>query len=423
MVRRYFSGLLTRRRLRWLAIALVITVVGAPHAWAWYHLRAAKAALAKYDPKTARTLLESCERVWGHRPTVHLLACRAAWQSGNAETAVAELREAQRLLGGATEDTAFEWALIQASAANVREVEEYLQRRADQSPASAPIIWEALAVGYLRVYRYPDAMVCLLAWLKNDPDNVRALELRGATYVAGQGVVLAINDYRRVLELDPTRAETRWRLIDALITLGKYEDAAGHLEVFARDQPNEPAVAVRLARCYIMIQREADARRLMDEVIAKRPDDGVCWRTLGQIELVAGRLPEAEQALQKAAAMLPNDYQAQQLYFQVLQQQGKIEDAKRQMKVAEVARNNVERLKELTGRKLAESPLDPAVHYEMGKLLLDTGRSESGERWLLTALSVDPGHRPSHAALAAYYESRGDRAKAEFHRARAMPKE
>ncbi|HEY2911281.1 MAG TPA: tetratricopeptide repeat protein [Gemmataceae bacterium] len=418
-----FSRVFSWRRIRWLALALVVAGLSAPHVWAWYHLRAAKAALAKYDPKTARALLQSCERVWGQRPSVHLLASRAAWQSGNAEAAVTELREAQRLSGGATDDTAFEWALIQASAANVREVEEYLQRRADRFPAVAPLIWESLALGYLRVYRNPDAMVCLLAWLKNDPDNVRALELRGATYVAGQGAVLAVNDFRRVLELDPTRTDARWRFIDASITLGKYEDAAGQLELFARDQPNEPAVAVRLARCYIMVSREADARRLMDDVIAKRPDEGVCWRTLAQIELAAGRLPEAEQAIRKAADMLPNDYQAQQLYFQVLQQQGKTEDAKRQMKVAEAARDRVERLRELTGRRLGESPLDPALHYEMGKMLLDTGRAESGEKWLLTALSVDPDHRPSHEALAAYYASRGDKEKAELHRGRAAPKE
>jgi Tfp pilus assembly protein PilF len=37
----------------------------------------------------------------------------------------------------------------------------------------------------------------------------------------------------------------------------------------------------------------------------------------------------------------------------------------------------------------------------------------------LNALQLDPDHAAAHAALAAYYDGRGDRAKAEEHRARA----
>ncbi len=422
MARRLLARLFTRRRAIRLVALLVAVALVAPNAWAWYHLRAANAAMAKYQPQTARESLARSERVWGFRPSIHLLACRAAWQSGDTEAAVTELRAAQRLFGGANDDTAFEWALLQAAAGNVREVEEYLQRRADQSPVAAPLVWEALAVGYLRVFRTLDAMACLNHWLKQEPDNVRALELRGATFIAGKGVIRGSEDYRRVLELDPNRPATRWRLVESLLALGGYEEAAGHLELFARERPNDPEVAARLARCYTILGRAEDARRLIGEALAEHPDDGPCLRTLGQIELVTGRPAEAEGALRRAAALLPQDYQAQQLLFQSLQQQGKVDEAKAQLKVAEGVRNQAERLGELASRRLAEFPLDPAVHYEFGKLLIDTGRGDVGERWLLNALSLDPEHRPSHAALAAYYEGRGEREKAAFHRAKASAK-
>ena len=68
-----------------------------------------------------------------------------ARQEGDLEDAIAELRECQRLSGGATEATAFEWALIQAAGGNVREVEEYLQKQAESSPEIGPLVWEALA--------------------------------------------------------------------------------------------------------------------------------------------------------------------------------------------------------------------------------------------------------------------------------------
>ncbi len=422
MSRRLFAALFTRRA-GWLAAAVLVGSLAAPQAWAWYRLRTARALLARHEPQAAREALGACAGVWGSRPSVRLLACRAAWQSGDADAAVAELRAAQRLTGGATDETAFEWALIRAFTGNVREVEGYLQRRADQTPDGAALVWEALAVGYLRAYRMPDAMDCLTAWLRADPDNVRALELRGATFVAGRGVSRALEDFRRVLELAPGRSETRWRLIDALLALGKYEEATEHLERFAREQPKDPAVAVRLTRCYVMIGRGPDAQRLIDEVIADRPDDAACLRTRGQIELATGRPAEAERTLRRAAELRPRDYQTQQLLFQAYQQQGKGDEARAQLRVAEGVRNQSERISELTSHKLAEAPLDPAVHYELGKLLVETDRAETGERWLLTALSLDPDHRPSHAALAAYYAGRGDKAKAEFHAARAAPKD
>lgn len=419
-----FRRFLTRRRLARLAALSAALGLVAPHAWAWWRLREARGAVVRYHPGQARQSLDSCRKVWGwdHSPAVHLLACRAAWQDGDLDAAVGELRAAQRLEGGATERTAFEWALLQAAGGNVTEVDEYLQRKADRSPsADGQVVWEALASGYLRLYRTLDAMACLDHWLKRDPDNVRALELRGQTYVAGSGAARGAEDYRRVLRLDPSRSATRRRLVDALITLGGYEEAATHLERLAREDPSDVKLTAQLARCCAMTGRGAEASQLVSAALARQPDDPFCLRTRGQIELLAGRPAEAEAALRRSTALVPEDYPAQQLLHQSLLQQGKTAEARAQLAVAEAVRDRAARIGELTSRKLAEHPLDPALHYEMGKLLLDTRHPEAGERWLLNAVGLDPRHRPAHAALADYYEARGERAKAEHHRGKAAP--
>jgi len=358
--------------------------------------------------------------VWSDRAAVRLLACRAAWQDGDPEAAAAELRAAQTALKGATEETAFEWALVQAAAGNVLEVEGYLQAQSERSPAEAgPVVYEALAVGYLRNYRTLDAKAVLDLWLKHDPNNVRALELRGQTYVTGKGVVRGTEDYRRVLELDPARRATRRRLAEALVALGGYEEAARHWEVFAREGSDDPRVPAMLARCYNFIGRRDEARRLLDEALVRHPDDGALLRTRGQLALIDDHKTEAEALLRRAAEVMPEDYQTQWLLFEVLRQQGKTEAAREQSRRADEVKDRAARIGELRSRKLAEFPLDPALHYEMGTLLIRTGRGEVGEQWLLNALLLDPKHEPTHAALAAYYESRGERAKAEEHRALA----
>lgn len=416
---RRFAPRLTRRRAAWLAGALALLGAAGPHLWAWAKLREGRAALVAHRPEAGRRALSACAAVWGFRPSVRLLACRAAWQSGDPEGAARELRAAQRRTGP-TDDTAFEWALLAASAGELGETEEYLQQRLDADPGAAPLVWEALALGYLRVYRTRDAMTGLNFWLARDPDNLRALDLRGQTYVVGKGVVRGCEDYRRVLELDPARADTRRRLADALIALGGYEEAAGHLEVLA-GAGADSATAARLARCYAMLGRGDEARALLGPVLAAHPDDGPALRALGQLELVARRPDAAEAPLRRAAELLPNDYHAQQLYFQALQQQGKTDAARAQLKMTETVRERAERVGELTSRRLADAPLDPALHFEMGRLLVESGSPEVGEQWLLTAVRLDPGHRPAHAALAELYARRGDAAKAGRHRALAGP--
>jgi tetratricopeptide (TPR) repeat protein len=397
----------------------VIVALVFPHAWAWYHLRAARSALAHYHPGEARVHLDFCRGPWGRLAVVHLLASRAARQDGDLDSADRELRMSQKLIGDATEETAFEWALLQASAGNVREVEEYLQYQADHEPTSAPLVWEALSEGYLRVYRTLDAMACLNLWLNRDPENIRALELRGQTYVTGRGVVKGAEHYRRVLTLDPSRKDTQWRFIDCLLRLGTYDEASVHLEQLLRERPDDPEIVSRLARCYHALDRREEARQLLDPILAKYPDDGGCLGIRGQIALTDPEDPckaDAEGWIRRAAILLPEDSQTQWLLFEALRREGKISEAKEQHQKAQAVKDRTERLGELRSRDLPSQPLDPALHCEMGVLLIQTGHPEAGEKWLYTALRLDPNHKPSHAAMADYYDRIGDKVRAEDHR-------
>lgn len=419
-----FAGITNwcRRRRRTVialvACAVVLALAG-PQAWAWYHLRGGKSALERHHPEDAQGRLGSALKIWPDRVSVRLLASRAARQTGDFAAAEDHLRAAHRAAGGSSAEVAFEWALLQAAAGNVWEVDEYLQRRAEADPELAPLAWEALAEGYLRVYRTLDAMACLDHWLKRDPDNVRALDLRGMTFVTGKGVTRGAEDYRRVLELDPSREQTRWRLALCLLDLGGYEEALTHLERLARDRPDHPDVLARLARCQNMLGRGAEARQLLDGVVARHPDHAAALRTRGQFALADRNPAEAETWLRRAAAADPADYQSQWLLFQALQQQDKADAAREQLRVAEQVKDRTERLGELQSRKLAEQPLDPALHYEMGVLLIRTGSPALGEGWLHNALALDPDYAPAHAALADLYERAGDAAKAADHRKKA----
>jgi tetratricopeptide (TPR) repeat protein len=408
----------------WLLLLLVVLVVlalGGRHAWAWYQLSAARSALARYQPEVARGHLERCLGVWPNSVEAHLLACRAARQAGDFDEAGRQLGTCQRL-GGTAEEVALEWALLQAAGGNLGdgEVEQFLQGQAE-TPERAPLVWEAQAEGYIRLYRILDALACLDHWLALDPDNLRALELRGLAWQNGKSAFKGAADFRRVLALDPTRRATRWRLVLCLLDMGSYDEALPHLERLDREGPDDPDVQVRRARCLNMLARGEEARRLLDAVLERHPGHALALRTRGQLALADHRPADAEGWLRRAAAGSPNDYQTHWLLVQALQQQrGKADAARSQLRQAEELKERSERLGELRSRKLSEQPLDPALHCEMGVLLLRAGHAPAGEAWLFSALKLDPDYGPAHAALAEHLERQGEGERAAEHRRRAV---
>src|SRR6266566_7160778 len=109
-MRRLLVRLTYLMRRRWLLFLILVLLCGGalwagPHLWAWYHLRAAETALQRYHSAEASDHLRVCLQVWSSRPRVHLLAGRAARQSGDYDEAEQHLRACQRLEQTPSDDT------------------------------------------------------------------------------------------------------------------------------------------------------------------------------------------------------------------------------------------------------------------------------------------------------------------------------
>jgi tetratricopeptide (TPR) repeat protein len=413
---------LGRRRL--LLILLLLTgcavAFSARHLWAWYHWRAAQAEEARFHNAQARAHLDACLAVWPGSAPVHLLAARTARRAGAFEEAAQHLKKCEDLDPARADDVALEWALLHAVGGDLSEtVEKVLLVRTEKEPAQAPLILEALAEGYTQQYRIRAASACVERWLTLQPDNVQALFLRGNISRKTTGLEKAVPDYRRVVELDAERDDARWWLALGLLQSGHYAEALEHLEHLRGRGQDDPELPVRLALCRKGLDQLDAARQDLDTVLAGHPGYPPALRAQGEVELAAGRPERAEPALRQAVAALPHDYQAQFFLWQSLRQQGRQEEARVQKKTVDELKDRTERLGELRLRGMAERPRDPALHYEMGTLLLNLGQAEDGEAALLRALSLAPDYAPAHAALAEFYRQRGDATRAAWHRQRA----
>jgi tetratricopeptide (TPR) repeat protein len=405
-----------------LAASVAVCVVGGTHLRAWYHLHAARHALERYHNEEARRHLQVCLRSWPKDATTRLLAARAARRTEDFEEAQRQLEECQRL-DPRSEAAVLEWALLQAHKGRLDLAERYLCRLVDEGHPDTPLVLEALAQGYLRMYRLSNVLSCVEHWLGLQPDSVPALLCRGRAWERVHDYGKAVEDYRRVIQRDAELDEARLRLANALIegdSEDRYEEATIHLEHLYGRRPADPEVLVRLASCRANLNRTEEALRLLEGLLAERPDyePALCGR--GRLLLEQGRVAEAEPWLRRAVITLPYDHMANYaLYRCLMQQPGKEAEAAVLRDRLNDLERDLTRLKAISNQEMSLRPRDPALHCELGAIMLRIGQDEYGERWLLSALQCDLRYRPAHAALADYYQRKGEGTKAARHRALA----
>lgn len=422
----HVAGPRAKMLLRWprlrIFLGIGVLLAGAsPFLWAGYHWYAGQAALKRHHNAEAYRHLDACLQVWpwSRRASVHLLAVRAARRDGDFPGAFQRLQKAQTTLGDPSPEVLLEWALLHAAGGDLENVEGLLLDLLRNDSPHTVLILEALTEGYMQMARIAEALRGADEWLARDPDNVKALYLRSNIYRQSGSWSKAAPDLRRVVELDPEYPQARWWLGIALVNIGRYDEAARHLEILRQRQPDDVEILVRLAICQHRLGRSREARALLDAVLAQRPDHGLAFLTLGQVAQGNGQLDEAEKWLRQAARVLPYHYRVHWALTECLRQQGKTEQAESEAAYANQLRDRWARFSEITTHLLSQRRNDPALYYEAAKLMFELGSPEEGKTWLSKALLVDPHYVPALTALADSYEKQGDRASAEEYRRRA----
>jgi tetratricopeptide (TPR) repeat protein len=424
-MRRLFAPLrplLQRRRLLIvLGIAMLLLAGLSPFLWASYHWYAGRAALKRFHHADALEHLDACLRFWpwSRSSGVHLLAARAARRQGDFEEAQEHIRECQDRLGDTSPETMLEWSLLHAAAGHLDTVEGYLQDRARKNPKEVPLILEALAEGYSRMARMAEAIHCVNEWLAREPDNVQALYLRGNLARQTGSSQKSVADFRRVVELDPEHPYARWWLAIGLTDIGRYEEAAGHLEVLHRWRPDDLDILTRLAICRHHLGRGPEARALLDTVLARNPDHGLALLTRGQMLQLSGQLAESEETLHHAVRVMPNDYKAHFWLMECLRKEGKTEAFEAERARTQRLKDRWERLTEINNTLMSQHRDDPALQCELGQLFLELGMPDIGKSWLLNALRLDENCTAAYLGLADYYQQRGEEDTAAEYRRRA----
>jgi Tfp pilus assembly protein PilF len=413
-------------RPRWrlpLLVLVLLAVLGlgawriVPEVQATRHFRAGRSALERDDFDSARRHFAECLKVWPHSAETHFLAARAARRGGALGAAQRELGEAARL-DWVPEALALERALLRAQAGELPAVEKYLTACLAVDHPDAELIVEVLAPTYLRHYDLGRARVCGERWVELRPDSARAWCLLGDVFEREGNKPRAEAAYREAVEIDPEHSTARFGLCWMLLEARRLAEAEGHLEDLLRQRPDDPETVVLAARCDDALGRHDLAVRLLDELLAARPDHAGALAQRGRLELDSGRAKQAEPFLRRAAQKAPFDAEVLMLLVRCLKQVGTAEEVQKVEQRRQGALRDTVEVQRLM-RETSRHPDDPDLRRRVGELYLRNGQPQEGLRWLAGALQVKPDHPATHRALADYFEKLGQRERAEAHRAAA----
>jgi len=420
-------GLAPRRLSRWrpgrrvLAAVALLGILGVaaalifPQVKAWCHLRAARLAVNQYHTSEAIRHLQICLKTWPTDAEVLFLVARTARRAGNyveAEIALSKYED-QR---GCDKAAELEHILLRADSGDVDRAAVFCKQWIEQDHPDAPFIFEAMVRGYLHAYRLPEARLLLKRWRRDQPDNPQTFYVEGELHDCEGVSEEAAAAYQQVLRLDPEHDEARFKLTAALAERRAFTEMAPHLEYLRQRQPDNLQVLVRLAACRAFLGRSEEAVHLLEEVLARRPDFAPALAERGQIALERGEYAAAEKWLYEAVKGNPSDHRARFHLIQCLRRVGKEAEAQKQEQQLKQLEADLKRIDEIANRRMAEAPHDPALHCELGTILLRCGFVEPGLHWLDTALRHDARCTAAHQALAEYYQRIGASEQAEHHR-------
>jgi tetratricopeptide (TPR) repeat protein len=412
---------MTRWRRR-LAILLLLAVTGLAlvpaGAALWFRraYRAAEQANHKREFVTARRQIDRCLRVWPRDPDALLLAARIARRDGDFDLAQRHL-DAYTALFGSGKALTLERLLLRAQQGDMPpEIEAQFRVWVDEGHPDSVMILEVVSQQFMRNYRLSDAANALDLWLGLAPDDIWALLRRGWVFERLNRFEEAMSDYERAVELAPDLDGPRLRMAHALL-YGKNDaaEALKHFESLYQRGERGHAVRLGMAQCHWDLGDQDEARRMLDDLLASSPDDPVVLTELGKMAMQMGKPAEAEEHLRHAVRLDPVSFQAHNILCQCLEALGRKSEADQQRRKADQIKQDLSHMEQLT-RRLQESPRDATVRCEVGRLFLRLGEPREGVAWLYRALELDPLLQPAHAALADYYDSVHDAAKADEHR-------
>ncbi len=266
----------------------------------------------------------------------------------------------------------------------------------------------ALARALERMEQYDEAEQTLRQALRQQPKNLavysalaRARRQRGDR--DGE-----IEIYREVLRFEPHHHPTLVALADAYIGLERWDDARRVLEDIERRYPEDLRSVVRLGYLDLEQQDYAAASARFEQALAENPEQHEVHYLLGMVQRRAGRLDEAQASFERVP---PEHERWSDARLQVAALKERNQDFRGALAEAEAVRarapsraldlyvaslrakaGDFDKAAEFLTELLEASPGDEELLYNLGVVHGEAGHSEESLRYMNEVLARNPDH-------------------------------
>ncbi|MFH1300736.1 MAG: tetratricopeptide repeat protein [Planctomycetota bacterium] len=288
-------------------------------------------------------------------------------------------------------------------------------------------------------YQFNDALQILKLWEADFPEDPLPNFMRGKLFEHNRALQEATEEFQKTLEKDPAYAPAAYNLARIQLTLKKTEAAMQYYQTALDNTEHQAPAQVGLARCLRLLNRNAEAKKLLAEVLQKNVKElqedyqamgdhklsanSAVNLEMGNLELAEKNYAAALKWLEPAAQANPRDLGIKNSLTIVYSRLGRKQEAKELSLSIKETNDALAEIQQLLDQ-VQQKPADAELRFQIGKAYLKYVSEEQGVVWLNSVLHYQPDHWGAHAELARYYEqnlSRGDSFQrlAKIHREKA----
>jgi tetratricopeptide (TPR) repeat protein len=264
----------------------------------------------------------------------------------------------------------------------------------------------AVLLAFLTIQRNRDYYSALTIWqdtVDKRPDNPRALNNLGNALVQLGRRQEAMGHYEQALRIQPDYAETHNNLGNTLFRLGRTQEAIGHYEQALRINPDLAKAHNNLGNALLQSGKVQEAISHYEQALQIRPDLAEAHNGLGYALLQAGKVPEAIEQDQQALRIKPDYADGYNNLGLALVQQGRLREAMEHWEQA-----------------LRVNPDLADAHYNLGLALQKRGRLPEAIGHYEQALRIQPDYAEAHYNLGVALEKLGRTTEAIGHYEQAL---
>lgn len=338
---------------------------------------------------------------------------RAHRRLGDTQAATENLRRAA-MLGVDAQVLQREQLLLDLKQGRYPQQIEVWRDLTKMAGSDAPEICQAFVYFRLARFETPEALAILDAWQTDFPNDAQPRYLRGRLFNVIVRTSEAIQQFQEAAQLDPTRDDVLYEL--ALLHMQRlaYTDAENVLSRCLAANPDNLEASVLQARVWRKLGRTEAAYKALVSLVDREPRLASALSELGALHLSQGNADQAVEVLRRAVELELVDREMRYLFAQALQRDGQAEQAAHEYAFVKEAMAAAEALPKLLS-DLAAEPGNTDLRFQIAMINWKYQSRPVGLRWFQELLAIDPGHVPTHRALAEYYAEQGDTQRAEYH--------